>query len=466
MKEDNNIDKLFREKLQGFSEDPPAYVWDGISEQLMHGRRKRRAAWFSWSAVAALVLLAFLAGWYFNESKATVMPTVVETETRDDFRENENLNANKEAGTETVEEKREQVPPLKNILANAGDKKSENKFPSTYKEKSSEKVAQSEPEREWLVIPTRLESKLAVLVLQNEVAANAVQVSVSTTPKLSNYERSLIDYNARQIKSYVEEKAGWQMGVNVSPGYASYSANHEAVYASNMTQEASSGTTNLSGGFSVKYKTSRKWSIESGIYYAQNGQQAGSSPQRYGSSPEMAFDAPSRENLFFNTAVRMENSHMAMNSTAGVIEIANLPAGTELAANLEGTYAAENSLITHGELSQVFDFVEIPLYMRYLLVDSKLDVELMGGVSAGLVVGNHAYLDNEQGMQHIGKTQDISTVNMSGTIGIGLNYALNKNFALGVEPRVNYYLNSINNNPDVDFRPYRIGVYTGLYYTF
>jgi len=79
MKEDNNIDNLFREKLQGFSEDPPAYVWDGISEQLRHGRRKRRAAWFSWSAVAALILLAFLAGWYFNESTETIMPTVVET---------------------------------------------------------------------------------------------------------------------------------------------------------------------------------------------------------------------------------------------------------------------------------------------------------------------------------------------------------------------------------------------------
>jgi opacity protein-like surface antigen len=90
----------------------------------------------------------------------------------------------------------------------------------------------------------------------------------------------------------------------------------------------------------------------------------------------------------------------------------------------------------------------------------------VGGINAGLVVGNNAYIDNEYGVQNIGRTQDISTVNVSGTVGVGLNYALGKNLSVAVEPRLNYYLNSINRNPEVDFRPYRVGVYTGLYYEF
>lgn len=91
MKEDNKIDKLFREKLQGFSEEPPAFVWDGISEQLRHGRRKKLTAWYSWSAVAALVLLAFVAGWYYNESTENIVPTVVQTVTHDRTGDKENF---------------------------------------------------------------------------------------------------------------------------------------------------------------------------------------------------------------------------------------------------------------------------------------------------------------------------------------------------------------------------------------
>jgi len=110
--------------------------------------------------------------------------------------------------------------------------------------------------------------------------------------------------------------------------------------------------------------------------------------------------------------------------------------------------------------------VEVPLYLRFLIVDSKIDVEMMGGLNAGLVVGNHVFIDNEFGTQDIGKTRDISNVNLSGTFGIGFTYALGRHFSLAVEPRMNYYMNSINRNPDVEFRPYRVGVYTGFYYAF
>jgi opacity protein-like surface antigen len=89
-------------------------------------------------------------------------------------------------------------------------------------------------------------------------------------------------------------------------------------------------------------------------------------------------------------------------------------------------------------------------------------LEVLGGLNAGIVVGNKVYLEDE----NVGKTKDISTLNISGAIGVGLSYNLNKHISLAVEPRFNYYLNSINQNPDISFRPYRIGIYTGLYYEF
>ncbi len=90
----------------------------------------------------------------------------------------------------------------------------------------------------------------------------------------------------------------------------------------------------------------------------------------------------------------------------------------------------------------------------------------MGGLNAGLVVGNNAYVENNSGRQRIGNTEDISNLNLSGTFGIGINYDLSKHLSLAVEPRFNYYLHSINTNPDVSYKPYRFGLYTGVYYAF
>ena len=106
------------------------------------------------------------------------------------------------------------------------------------------------------------------------------------------------------------------------------------------------------------------------------------------------------------------------------------------------------------------------MYLRYNLLDKRFGIEVLGGVNAGFVVGNNAYIDNEYGKQNVGSTEDISTLNFSGTVGVGVNYMLGKHFSLAVEPRLNYYLSSINTNSEVVYRPYRIGIFTGVYYEF
>jgi len=66
----------------------------------------------------------------------------------------------------------------------------------------------------------------------------------------------------------------------------------------------------------------------------------------------------------------------------------------------------------------------------------------------------------------IGKTKDMESVAYSGSLGLGLKYGLSKRFYLNVEPRIKYYLNSLNSNSSVSYKPYTIGVYTGLSYQF
>ncbi len=477
MKEElNNMDKIFREKLEDFPVEPPAFVWDNIQTNLSGIRRRKRMAWYSWSAVAALLLLAFIAGWYFNESADRATPQVAETEQVVPVEKNTPEkqiasvpeNDDVQVGKESLEND--------NFLADSNNRETapqrpeENKFDS---EAESENVAGTEMphENEAVVLASLsiIPPKETADIEWAEGEQNLTQkekIRIAPANDLFSWEQKVIHENAQQFSGSAQNNTGWKFGLNVAPGYSSYSARHGSAYSSNMTYEANEGNANLSGGLSVQYKTGKRISIESGVYYAQNGQQTGSSPQLFGNRAEMDYAFAPADKNYFNTAVNLAGNRMAMNSTAGIIEFKGVPQGAEIAANLENSGTYSNSLLTSGELSQVFDFVEIPLYLRYLLIDSKMDVELVGGVNAGVVVGNNAFIDNEFGVQNIGKTQDISTVNVSGTVGVGLNYALGKNLSVAVEPRVNYYLNSINRNPEVDFRPYRVGVYTGLYYEF
>lgn len=465
MKEENNIDKLFREKLKDFSETPPAFVWEGIKDTMAAGRRSKRMAAYSWSAVAALLVLAFVAGWYFNESSEKRIPQTTVSETVPSGTEGWDETRTEPVVASPENNKEADVDENAEFLAAAGENK---EIPG-----EAEKETGAGKVEETAAIAVRNETLSTGMLKSYEANLNAVndpqpdteRLAVAPDAGISAHEKAIVERNAAAYEAPAGDNSGWEMGVNVSPGYSSYASKYSSTYASNMTQVADEGNANLSGGIGFRYRTSKRWSLESGIYYAQNGKQTGSSPQVFAGRADAEYSA-APERLYFNTAVKMDNNNVAMNSIAGIIEINNMPAGAEIAADLENSGFYGNSLITQGEISQVFDLVEIPLYLRYLIVESKLDVEILGGLNAGVIVGNRAFIDNQFGVQKIGKTLDISTMNLSGTVGLGFTYALGEKFSIGLEPRFNYYLNSISDNPEVEFRPYRLGLYTGLYYSF
>lgn len=61
-KEPNNIDRLIREKLEGFEMTPPASVWDSTSSALSTGKRKR---FFLWLVLGILGAFLMAVGTYF-----------------------------------------------------------------------------------------------------------------------------------------------------------------------------------------------------------------------------------------------------------------------------------------------------------------------------------------------------------------------------------------------------------------
>ncbi len=491
-KEELKMDRIFREKLEGHSEMPPAHLWNALQGQLSGVKRKKLIAFYSRIAAAAVIILAFLAGWYINEKSDTRNTETVQNEKIEKYVPQEQpLQSLKDETTQNKKFKDETITSKPEDKIDSGETK---KVISREKDKSGSEGKQfrqsfendllagneNNENREQTAVPpnpgeTTGMKKLPLLNAGNseeKAAALAAHPHLNKEQaEIAEYEKNRIAENVRSLKKTAKSETGWKMGINVAPGYASHVSSHSASYAQNMVYSNSEGAGNVSGGISVQYKTGGKWRVESGVYYAQNGQKSGSSMQflsfssdeqssYYGAPLEMA-------NTYTNAAVKVAGNKMAMNSAAGIVEFnRNTAQGAIFVSNPEADNFTKSDFITSGEFSQVFDFVEIPLLLRYLLFDKTLGMELVGGINAGVVVGNNAYVENGGSLQNVGKTKDISMLNFSGTVGVGMNYSLGKHVSVAVEPRLNYFLSSINSNPDVDYRPYRIGVYTGVYYEF
>ncbi len=466
MKEEKHIDRNFREKLENFSVDPPAHVWSGIRGQLKQNARRRRIIYIRWVSAAAAILLAFLGGWYFNRNAET-QPTI--TTEKSAIQSNE-ISPKEETGSEPGNGV-PVVPDHEMIASSTKTKKKETEKQKTASEKPGETVlvAASQSLRGELQPLRFINGREPIFNLKQKIEIQSIkikQASVSVN-ELTEADRALIAENTSRISSERQNESRWKLGMMVSPGYSSQVESHSQSYASNMTYSSSNGNANVTGGISIQMRTGKRWSVESGVYYDQNGQKSQHSLQLSG-TPDRYIDASvNAAPGYYATSVSIQNSNVVMNSAAGIIAFDKTPPGTEVSGSFEsGALSAPQTLVSSGDFSQVFDFVEIPLYLRYKIVDSRFGVEMMGGINAAMLVGNNAYLDNEYGLQNIGKTQDISSFNLSGTVGIGLNYQLGNHFSLTAEPRFNYFLSSINNNSNVDFRPYRLGFYTGVYYEF
>lgn len=491
MKENNNTDKAIREKLEGFSVPPPPHVWAGVQGQLAAQRRKKRVALYSWISAAAVVVLALLAGWYFNtttpDNRLTAEQQIVQPENRNDILGDKKTQTQVQVLPQTtladnnktvIESKKEKTRNSDVVLVASKTDVKNNK---------TEKPVVEVEER---VQMAKMEPKSFGLVNTAPEFALAEHPTQKDEFYLTEAEKMILAANIASAKTSKKENSGWKMGLNIAPGYSSQIVNHSESYANNMSYDTETGSTNIGGGFAVQYKTGKRFSIESGVYYAQNGQKSGQPNELFASNKDvndnfysanenMAMDAVAGAPMqalnntsrisapTFSNAVSLNNGVMMMNGNAGIVAINSTPKGAEIATTAETkSLNIQNTMVTNGDFSQVFDFIEVPFLLRYRVLDAKFGIELVGGVNTGIVVGNNAYIENSYGVQNVGSTQDISSVNLSGAVGLGMNYALGKHISVAVEPRLNYYFNSINSNPEVDYRPYRVGIFTGVYYAF
>ena len=117
-------------------------------------------------------------------------------------------------------------------------------------------------------------------------------------------------------------------------------------------------------------------------------------------------------------------------------------------------------------IEQHLDYLELPFNLRYTVIDRSFELQLVGGLSTNFLVNNYVTMETSSGKQEIGYLTNIRSVNYSGNAGLGLIYHLGSKLNLMIEPRFRYFLNSINDSTLPSTRPYSLGLYTSINFTF
>ena len=118
-----------------------------------------------------------------------------------------------------------------------------------------------------------------------------------------------------------------------------------------------------------------------------------------------------------------------------------------------------------GYLSQQMSYMEVPVEVSYKLLDRKFGIQFITGVSTLFLNDNKVSVMSNGLSTTVGEANNLNKVHFSTNIGLGFKYSFWKSFEANFEPTFKYQINTFNENSG-GFKPYIIGLYSGLSYKF
>ncbi|MGQ8335938.1 hypothetical protein ACUNWD_05255 [Sunxiuqinia sp. A32] len=466
-KEDKYFDELLRNKFAEHEVKPPAYVWEKIAEVQQAKRRKKLFLYYKVSGIAAAILLAFIFGWQINSQLQSnkVEPALVQSEVNSDL--NTSI-AEQKSNVPTEEPEADEFLteeiPVEQIEKTTIKKENKQFALNTVTEKNELK------DRSQLVFSFLRSIQIPKLSFEYSTE-NLQPTTRSATKKqqtltAEDFETIKRNEQLLAMNETTENNQGnnWQIAAMVAPAYSVNQTSYQSSYASNMSIPGSKDNLSLGGGLAVEYKAGKRLSIQSGFYYSQL-EQGSSNAGLSRNNVDNIVESDNAGYFFNSAAVQVKSDQVFLNASAGIIEVDELPTEAVIGNSLEAKTTEDAVLLTSADFQQNFEYVEIPFNLRYKLIDGGFDISLLGGFSTNFLIGNDVYLTNGE-KERIGETKNMNKLSYSTTIGMGLDYGISDHISVRLEPQIKYYLGSLNNSSAVNFKPYTIGIYTGLSYRF
>ena len=475
MNEKKNIDRLFQERFKDFEAVPNDKVWGNIHDAL-HEKKKKKVLplWWKLSGIAAGLVLAFLAFTTFIddetnipsvvsgpkvERKETNIPDKLEIEAVVSTENNSELdteNKDIEIKNATV-----QSVPLQNstLISTKNNKKSNDKNSAIVENpnhKTKATIVQNATVLSEIIDNIDdLENQNRIAVrkssqLENDKikATNANKVNkitidssaLATSNELNTIEEFLKtqDKNKEAIVEVAENK--WQVSTNVAPVYFNSATNGSPIEAQ-FEENSKSYENNLSIGVGVQYAVNKNLAVRTGLNKVTLG---------YGTNDVVFFGA-------LNSSGVSNLSASDATSNIEVISATNYSKLKPFEDNLQNTES--------GVLNQKMGYFEVPLEVSYAVIDRKFGLNIIGGFSTLFLNENAVSVQSAKTNMSLGKADNLNDVHFSSNIGLGFKYKIFKQFEAHFEPTLKYQFNTFSRDAG-NFKPYFVGLYTGVSYKF
>ena len=514
MKEKKNIDNIFKEGFNNFEATPSPRVWENIQAQLEKEKKERKVIplWVRLGGVAALIALLLSVGnWIYNPSDlgtpSISNENIIKTEknqqennseivkeanesqvaSEENTLDNESLqemNSSKNKDETDASNKAEITSSKKagrTVIASNNSEKKNSKEKTNQKNDFFEKNISKGDLKEEVAISKNPSEKINpnktakdangniintdkdIFETKKEgIAANektikdpAEKNTVKTeteVAKESQNKKSIFDAIAEENEDIIIEKTKkqkpehrWIVAPNVAPVYYSSLGNGSSIDPS-FADNPQKGDVNMSYGVQVSYALNNRLSVRTGVNnvdlsYSTSGIEVGTGP----------------------VAVALRT--VDYGSRQVVVTAADK--GAFANANSSNGFGNITPKSTQGDtrLIQNINYYEVPVELKYAIINSKVGVNLIGGLSTLLLGNNEISVKADNFNTVLGDANNLSSVSFSTNVGLGLDYKVSKKFTFNIEPMFKYQLNPYTDS-SVNFKPYYLGVYSGLSFKF
>jgi len=440
LKNNGHIDKMFSDGLKNLSVQPRPELWGNINASVKLARRKKRAAviFISLATAASLALLF------------TISNTAI-------FKPDNRIN-----DVEFISEIRSNQVEIKSVLANEktytiNNKNAKSVIESNRISKKQDKellalnnTNTSEFFSERKIVAQMVLPEMQVAELDNYSLGMSLfekRIGDDNLANLSRLKDSLIIVRNLRLLDQFDESSKknkeWSILGQVSSAYSSYNGDKSG-------NNSEDGLISIGGGVKFNWQAGKKIAIQTGIIYNRFGQQ-------------LAGRSSVLESAVFSSDVGFKEGEVYssnLETSAGNIKMKDESILYDSNEFLSERVNSSSS----SDMVQSFEVIEIPFILRYSLIDKKFGLHMSGGLSTNLMIGNRVYDKNTR--ETLGKTSGIRSTNFSTSFSLGLEYELSSKFSLSMEPAFKYYLNSINEDSNFNYKPYSIGLSSGIRYKF
>lgn len=428
-----NIDLLFRNGLKDFEVLPPPGVWDSIAAS---NKAKKRPLFILRIAAVAVILMAvgFLT-YRLGRETGTVPDQVLA------------FNVGKSSpviSKETFPSQKISPAQIANISAQVLSDRTVLMHPVKIEEQKAD------PE---YILPLAEGENLVLSKSEYNIKSylNPPNTSGSKT----------LDVRYADLQYLPEDKLmdRWSIAAMASPTYYSQFGSGNSDFSKQLVS-SEQPIVSYSGGVAFSYKISKRFTVQSGLYYSSLGQKMeginsfGGFRQFDNTKGGNNFEVPTTTGT-----IHASNPDVFLNSDASNRVI------TPFTSAVFDPNKASLQYI-NSSLTQSFSYLELPVILKYKIIDKSIGINLIGGLAYNLLVHNSVYTTIDGGKYPIGDTKGLNSLSLSSSLGMGMEYNLSDKLSLNLEPTFRYYLNPLSGTTGPIVHPFSFGIFSGVSYKF